>query len=220
MDVASSSSRPSASPRAARSRAALIDAGLRLFAERPVDAVSVDEIVAAAGVAKGTFFNHFADKHAFAASLAAAIRLEIEQQVDEANDGETDPAYRLAGGMRVAAGFALTNRARTLVMLRADGGSTGAKHPLNAGVSRDLLDAIAAGAARPEAAEWGVLYWIGLCQALMTDIVRRELPPAEAGSALTAMILMGLTGIGTDPAWAGKVAEREFRSFQIQIASG
>ncbi|WP_338468156.1 TetR/AcrR family transcriptional regulator [Novosphingobium sp. ZN18A2] len=220
MNVTASSSRPAANPRAARSRAALIEAGLRLFAAKPVDAVSVDEIVAAAGVAKGTFFNHFDDKHAFAASLAAEIRLEIERQVDEANSGETDPAVRLAGGMRVAARFALTDRARTLVMLRADSGATGAKHPLNAGVSRDLLDAISAGAARPEAAEWGVLYWIGLCQALMTDIVRRGLSSAEAGSALTAMILMGLSGIGTDPVSAGKVAERELRSFQSQDASG
>ena len=39
-------------PRRSRTRAALLDAGQRLFAERPVDAVSVDEIVLAAGVAR------------------------------------------------------------------------------------------------------------------------------------------------------------------------
>lgn len=207
MNLAPTSSPPSGSPRAARSRAALIAAGLRLFAERPVDAVAVDEIVAAAGVAKGTFFNHFADKHAFAASLAGEIRLEIEREVDAANAGITDPVVRLAGGMRVAAGFALAHRARAMVMLRADAGTTGARHPLNAGVSRDIADAIAAGAARAEAGDWGVLYWIGLCQTLMIDIVRRELGRVEAAEALGAMALMGLTGLGAPEAKATTVSQ-------------
>ena len=51
-------------PRAERTRAALIAAGRRLFGERPVDAVSVDEIVQAAEVGKGSFYNHFADREA------------------------------------------------------------------------------------------------------------------------------------------------------------
>lgn len=199
-------SQPSGSPRAARSRAALIEAGLRLFAERPVDAVAIDEIVAAASVAKGTFFNHFADKHAFAASLAAEIRLEIEREVDRTNSGIADPVARLAGGMRVAAVFALSHRARTLVMLRADSGTTGAHHPLNAGVSRDIADAIAAGSAREAAANWGVLYWIGLCQALMIDIVGRELEREEAADALEALALMGLSGLGAAPDAAAAAA--------------
>jgi AcrR family transcriptional regulator len=40
------------------------DAGIRLFMERGYDAVSIDDIVAAAGVARTTFFNHFASKTA------------------------------------------------------------------------------------------------------------------------------------------------------------
>jgi AcrR family transcriptional regulator len=207
MNRTSQASQPSSSPRAARSRAALIKAGLRLFAERPVDAVAIDEIVAAASVAKGTFFNHFADKHAFAASLATEIRLEIEREVDKANSGVADPVARLAGGMRVAAMFALSHRARTLVMLRADSGTTGAHHPLNAGVSRDIADAIAAGSAREAAASWGVLYWIGLCQALIIDIVRRELGREEAAEALAALALMGLSGLGASAAVAAAAAE-------------
>ncbi|MDE2562849.1 MAG: helix-turn-helix transcriptional regulator [Sphingomonadales bacterium] len=208
MNLVTPSSPSPGSPRAARSRAALIAAGLRLFAERPVDAVSVDEIVAAAGVAKGTFFNHFADKHAFAASLAAEIRLEIERGVDAANAGVADPLARLAGGMRVAAAFALAHRARTLVLLRANDGATGADHPLNAGVSRDLADAAAAGSARPEVEDWGVLYWVGLCQALMIDIVRRKLARKDAAEALAAMALMGLTGLGAFAEAAREAAGR------------
>jgi AcrR family transcriptional regulator len=43
---------------------AIRDAGVRLFMERGFDAVSIDDIVAAAGVARSTFFNYFASKYA------------------------------------------------------------------------------------------------------------------------------------------------------------
>ena len=67
------------SPRAARTRAALLDAGLDLLADRPIDAIAIDELVAAAGVAKGSFFNHFGDKYGFANAIAEAIRTLLDE---------------------------------------------------------------------------------------------------------------------------------------------
>jgi AcrR family transcriptional regulator len=206
-------------PRASRTRDALLQAGLRLFAEKPVDAIPIDEIVAAAGVAKGSFFNHFADKKAFAAALAAQIRAEIESEVEAANRTLADPIARLAGGMRVAATFALFNRVRTRVLLRANEGPNDARHPLNAGVSRDVMAAVTSGSAGPYAADWGVLYWLGLCQALMTDIARRDLAAPEAARALSAMLAMGLIGIGADPRSAQALADREAAVLISQVGA-
>ena len=45
------------SPRAERTRAALIAAGFDLLVERPIDGIPIDEIVAKAGVGKGSFFS-------------------------------------------------------------------------------------------------------------------------------------------------------------------
>ena len=43
---------------------AILDASWRLFLARGVEAVTVDEIAAEAGVSKGTIYSYFADKHA------------------------------------------------------------------------------------------------------------------------------------------------------------
>jgi AcrR family transcriptional regulator len=54
---------------AARNRAAVLEAAGRLFAEHGVEAVSMDQVAAAAGVGKGTLFRRFGDKSGLAAAL-------------------------------------------------------------------------------------------------------------------------------------------------------
>lgn len=205
-------SSPDLSPRAARTRAALIAAGFELLAAKPIDAIPIDEVVARAGVAKGSFFNHFTDKQAFAEAIAAEVRLELEEQVARANASVSDPVERIAGGMRVGAAFALTDPKRTAVLLRSHGSSTARANPLNKGLVEDIGAACAAGLLRPEARESGVLYWLGLCQILMINLVERRPGPANAQRRVSEMIVLGLTGLGIDAARAVALAELELNS--------
>lgn len=183
-------------PRAARTRAALLAAGFDLLAERPIDAIAIDDIVARAGVAKGSFFNHFADKPCFAAELGAQVRKELELRVSAANQGVCDPVARLAGGMRVALDFALTERKRTIVMLRGLELSAGLGHRLNQGVRADVEALHAAGLARPEAESSGVRFWLGLCQILQLGAIERVEQRADEAQRLREMLVLGLTGLG------------------------
>ena len=144
---------PELSPRAARTRAALIAAGFDLLVDRSIDAIPIDDLVVKAGVAKGSFFNHFTDKQAFAESIATEVRLELEDQVARANASVTDPVERIAGGMRVGAEFALRDPKRTRVLLRSHGTSTARAHPLNRGLLEDIEAASSQGLLRPEAHE-------------------------------------------------------------------
>ncbi|WP_225207337.1 TetR/AcrR family transcriptional regulator [Novosphingobium huizhouense] len=196
-------SRSDLSPRAARTRAALIAAGFDLLARKPIDAIPIDEVVALAGVAKGSFFNHFADKPAFADAIAAEVRLELEEQVDRANAEIADPVARIAGGMRVAAAFARAHPTRATVLLRSAGRSTDRRHPLNRGLSADFAAAIAQGRLRAEAEELGVVYWLGLCQVLMTNLLEQPCDEPGAEARVTAMIAMGLAGLGVADRAAG-----------------
>lgn len=65
---------------AARNRARILGAAGRLFAERGVEAVTMDAVAAAAGVGKGTLFRRFGDK----AGLAAALLDERERELQQA----------------------------------------------------------------------------------------------------------------------------------------
>lgn len=190
-----SSSAP-ANPRAARTRAAMLAAGFDLLAERPIDAIAIDEVVARAGVAKGSFFNHFTDKPGFANAIGAAVRAELEERVTAANQDVTDPVARLAGGMRVAVDFALTQRKRAIVMLRGLELSTGIDHELNRGIRADIEGVLAAGLARREAARSGVRYWLGLCQIAMLNAIERRPERAIAAERLREMLVLGLCGLG------------------------
>jgi AcrR family transcriptional regulator len=194
-------------PRAARTRAALLAAGFELLAQRPIDAIAIDDIVARAGVAKGSFFNHFTDKQGFANAIGAAVRAEVEQRIGAANAGVTDPAERLAGGMRVAVDFALTERKRAIVMLRGLELSTGLDHDLNRGIRADIDALLAAGLARSEAARSGMRFWLGLCNVAMLNVIERQPPRDDAAGRLREMLVLGLCGLGVEPLRAQLVAE-------------
>jgi AcrR family transcriptional regulator len=72
-------------PRTIRSRQQLISAALRLLRERDVDAISITEITAAAGVSRPTFYLHYASRDEL---LADAVRdrlralLPVAESVD------------------------------------------------------------------------------------------------------------------------------------------
>lgn len=200
------SSQPAPSPRAARTRAALIAAGFDLLVERPIDAIAIDDVVAKAGVAKGSFFNHFADKADFATAIATEVRVELETLVAHANAGVIDPIERIAGGMRVGAEFAIKQPKRTTVVLRAQANATARAHPLNRGLLSDIEAACAEGLLRPEAKETGVLYWLGLCQVLMINLIERKPNRAAASRRVGEMLVLGLTGLGVPAKRAAEVA--------------
>ena len=184
------------SPRAQRTRAALIAAGFELLAERPIDAIAIDEVVARAGVAKGSFFNHFTDKPGFAQALGSEVRRRLEARVNLANADIADPVLRLAGGMREAVRFALDERKHAIAMLRGSESSTAQDHALNAGIRADIAGIIAADLAREEAVRSGVRFWLGLCHVSMVNVIERRPDRASAAAQLEEMLVLGLAGLG------------------------
>ena len=132
--------------RRARMRLALVEAAMRLFAKQGIDATTIDEIVDLAGVAKGTFYNYFTDRSDIARAVAASVRIEMNQAVEEINKGYDDPAERVSRGVRLFLALAAFNPVRARMLSRMyDGGvditSFGNEHLLG-----DIRDGVEQGA--------------------------------------------------------------------------
>jgi AcrR family transcriptional regulator len=66
---------------AARNRARILEAARTLFAERGVDAVSLEEVATAAGVGKATLFRRFGDRGALFVALLDEHERELQDAV-------------------------------------------------------------------------------------------------------------------------------------------
>jgi AcrR family transcriptional regulator len=88
-------------PKAARTRARLLDAARTVFARHGYVDTTVDLIVAEAGVARGSFYTYFESKADLFRHLAAAIDADIDREVvkfDRQRGG--DPIQNLARSNR------------------------------------------------------------------------------------------------------------------------
>jgi AcrR family transcriptional regulator len=71
-------------------RERLLEAGAEVAASEGLSGLSVNRVVAVAGVAKGTFYVHFADREAFIDALHARFHERVRQAVAEATT-QTEP---------------------------------------------------------------------------------------------------------------------------------
>ena len=136
-------SQPASQPRALRkrerTRGELVAAAEGLVARHGLDAVSIDDIVEAADVAKGTFYTHFADKNDLAAAIALRGRMELEERITALNEGIKDAAVRMANGLSTMFLFAIQNSVRARALLRLQPSVVDPDEQMNAGVRGDIV---------------------------------------------------------------------------------
>ena len=80
----------------ARTRAQIVEAGAMLLAERPLEALTVDAVVDAAGVAKGTFYYHFQSMDELAAAVGEKLGESFDELLAPARRSLRDPLARLS----------------------------------------------------------------------------------------------------------------------------
>ncbi len=180
-------------------------AGLRLLSRRPIDAVTVDDIVQAAEVGKGSFYNHFTDREALARAISAQIRASIEVAVARANAGVDDPARRLARAVCTYWRYALDEPEQAGVLVRIHSGHTSLATPLNRGLVEDLESGLASGRFDIATVDSGALYVLGVTQLALVRIVQ-EPNRALAISLSQQMCALVLRGLGIEGGEADKIA--------------
>jgi AcrR family transcriptional regulator len=80
----------------ARTRAQIVEAGLMLLAERPPEALTIDAIVEAAGVAKGTFYYHFQNIEELVAAVGGKLAESFDALLAPSRLDVPDPVERMS----------------------------------------------------------------------------------------------------------------------------
>jgi AcrR family transcriptional regulator len=190
----STSAAPRQTRRRQQTRSALMSAGQQLFAARSVDSVSIDEIVEAADVAKGSFYNHFGDKGELASAIFELIQGDCEFHIMTANRDLPDPAQRMVRALCVMLRYALNHPERLHAMISLSARKTVAQSPLNAGLSADITDGLAKGRMRGVDLEVGVIIVLGVINVATRHLLTSgtATPPVAFASAVGAALLRAL----------------------------
>jgi AcrR family transcriptional regulator len=81
-------------------QAAIIKSAKRLFGERGFAATTIDEVAAAANVAKGAVYHHFATKEALFETVFEQVSEELLAEVDRVARSEKDALSAMAKGTK------------------------------------------------------------------------------------------------------------------------
>jgi AcrR family transcriptional regulator len=84
-----------------KTRLRLLESALVVFNEKGPDAAVIDDFIAAAGVSRGTFYNHFRTTGELLLALATAMSDEVLLVVDPIVLQLDDPVQRFATGTRL-----------------------------------------------------------------------------------------------------------------------
>jgi AcrR family transcriptional regulator len=90
-----------------KTRLRLMESALTVFTEKGPDVAVIEDFIAAAGVSRGTFYNHFKTTGELLLALAAGMSDEILQVVDPIVLQQDDPVCRFCSGTRLYMQMAL-----------------------------------------------------------------------------------------------------------------
>ncbi len=196
-------------------------AALRLFLDRGIEGVAIDDIVAEAKVAKGSFYRYFADKLALVETLIAPVRVKIETALKGCENAlavaknETDLLGAYLQMATELSGVLFEDRDIVMLYVRESrSANVGARRPVC-----DLAESLAEWAYRlTRAAEsHGLLRKVnarvtgvavlGAIERLLYETLRGA-PPAEPLAMAEALIAMVLEGL-RPPSASAALANRD-----------
>ena len=82
-------------------RARLVECALLVFAEKGVGASVIQDVIAAADVAQGTFYNHFRTNEELLVAVSQELNNELMRLIESEVGAYDDPARRIASGLRL-----------------------------------------------------------------------------------------------------------------------
>lgn len=160
-------------------RAKLLATGLALAESGGLANLSINAVVAAAGVAKGTFYVHFPTRDEYLAALHAAFHDDLEGRIDEATGATPAGAERLRRGVAAYLDGCLAQAGvkALLVEARAEPAIREQVRARNRAFVKPVLEAFAA-LGWPDAAVAARLYVAMVAEAALIELEAGRRQPA------------------------------------------
>jgi AcrR family transcriptional regulator len=174
-------------------RAELIAIGRKLFADRPYDALSMDDIARHARVAKGLIYYYFQSKRGY---YLAIINDSVATLVSFAGSGrELPPGERLQRTIDGYLRYAEHNQAAFRAIVSGGVGFDTEVQAVRDGVREMIVDTLAEGSYGrgdiPPLARMGLLAWVCGVEGATLDWIGRPGLPRESMCALLVRTLSG-----------------------------
>jgi AcrR family transcriptional regulator len=188
-----------------RTRARLLEVAVRVIADRGFDAPTIDHFIAAAGVARGTFYSYFKTREDILRAAAAHIEDAVDAEILPLFEGIEDPAQRIAIAISK---FIDMSRRRPdwggllVRMIPLAGGPVSAE--MRRGVLYDLKVGLKSGRFHFPSMQAAVALSMGTITLAIRATIK-ESTPSSFSVMIATMILQGL---GMSPLEAARIAAR------------
>jgi AcrR family transcriptional regulator len=188
--------------RSARTEARILEAALGVFADMGPDAPKIDDFARAAGVSRGTFYNHFESVDELLTATSEWMTRQVIVSIETVLEGLEGPALRLGIGLRLFFARAQTDPVwcRFVARMWKVGGIELPTRDLEAGLGLGVFRVPSKAVARD-------LLLGGIRAALMR--IGSEATPPTYGNEMTEICLQAL---GTDPRRIADVLKHELPS--------
>ena len=197
-------------------RRRLIEAALLVFAEKGVDACVVDDVIQAAGVSRGSFYNYFTSNQELLVAVGRALDDELLDLIEvQVKDAACDPAERVVRGVAL-----FLEATRQYPLFAAFTQKVGLDGPgLNARVPGYIAESLTAGRAYGQFADIppaeATDLVTGAVLANLTRCARDGSAPAAEPPSHVALVTLILQGLGLDPASARAYAARPIPAIRL-----
>jgi AcrR family transcriptional regulator len=174
--------------RRARTRAQIVDAAAMLLAERPPEALTVDAVVEAAGVAKGTFYYHFQSMEELAAAVGEKLGESFDELLMPARLGVRDPIARISFAFTQFLAKAIADPVWTRLVVQSAQAPTEFARSVRENLKTDLTEAKAQGRLTVQDVELAADIVFGIWLQVTRGTLQRRAAPDLVERTLDAML--------------------------------
>jgi AcrR family transcriptional regulator len=192
-----------AAQRRARMRASLCEACLREAAKTGAESVSIDAVIARAGVSRGTFYKYFTTPAELVSAVGAELAQEIIVTIAPTVEKQGDPPRRLSAGFRMILWLVQDNPLLGRFLCHAGWPMTDHVPAFSQRVGANLAAGLSQGRFCAPSLEVAQAIVGGISVGMFAAIGKMDLAEAAISEATTALLL----ALGVEAREARRIAE-------------